>query len=161
MFEAWFLGKPTIEIRYNKKDLLTDKKYASGCNVVTNLDQTVQWINHYLSGKPISDEILKRREEQIAKWCYKADGHSTARCAEVIHQFLERKKTTPKRKYSFLALKKLFYQEMKQVKKGLEENILFTKKNEQDDKLNFMGVFDKYITNEDVIFWNNRLRRLF
>ncbi|MBI5789048.1 MAG: hypothetical protein HZA78_09365 [Candidatus Schekmanbacteria bacterium] len=153
--EAWFLNKPTITFNLNPAEYYYSEAQGKGSNIVRTYRELIDMTNYYLQGNEIKPEILECREKFIQDWCYKLDGRSTQRCAEIINKFIDNINIKPKIKFLHPFL---IHKILGKVKKSIYPSKPLKFESDPNTKTNFMGHYDKYITQKDVDYWDQKIK---
>jgi surface carbohydrate biosynthesis protein len=88
--EAWFLDKPTLSTHFDSELDYYLCDFISGSHRCTDVDKLIKWIEHYLNGGAIPDDILKNRKEFIEYNYHKVDGKRTTEVAKILHDFVNK-----------------------------------------------------------------------
>lgn len=152
--EAFLANKPVLEMQVNPKDSYYINEELEGCSdLINDFEQFSQAISYYLSGKSIPQNQLKKRNNFLQKWCYMQDGHSTLRLSRLIHEFLTMQTNTPCRIWSIKTIKYILRNKIYKFI-GIPYYIPVRSIFRRDVEIDYLGRNDKWIKNDDVVFWN-------
>ncbi|RJR21777.1 MAG: hypothetical protein C4581_01680 [Nitrospiraceae bacterium] len=155
--EAWFMGKPTIELHLNPDEWYHSVPMAGGSDEVTGYAQLRERIDHYLAGGKIEDAKLVHREGIINLWCGRLDGRACQRVVEETDSFLEDKPPAQK-SFSWSDIKTyMLYYSFIYPDYRLLDLKLYKNRGKKIDKL---GRTDKYFRAGDIRYWEDRIRPL-
>lgn len=155
--EAWFSGKPTIELHLNPDEWYHSEMMAQGSDEVNDYAELRQKIDHYLSGGKIDADKLSHREAIIKRWCMGLDGNASLRVVDELDNFL-RDKPKAKRRFSWSDLKTyMLYYAFIYPDYRLLDLKLYKNWGKKIDKL---GRTDKYFRAKDIRYWEERIRLL-
>lgn len=159
--EAWFLGKPVLEMQVNPDDQFYSNEDLKECNdFITGYPAFSAAVRKYLADPSVSREQVAHRDRFIGEWCHQVDGRSTLRLAAFIDAYLERNPTQFRRRLDreFLKylVKHLLYGSL-----GIPYYRPLRKLFQSEPEKDHLGRFDKWITTEDVESWNSRLEEAF
>ncbi len=148
--EAWFSGKPTIELRLNPDEWYHSPDMAGGSDEVKDYEALKGRINYYLSGGAITPEKLAYRERIIRLWCGNLDGRSSIRFVETADKYLK-DKPPARRRFRLKELKNyLLYYIFIYPDYKLLDLKLYKNRSKKIDKL---GRTDKYFNAADIKRW--------
>ncbi len=155
--EAWFMGKPTIELHLNPDEWYHSELMAGGSDEVTDYGHLCQRIDYYLSGKRIDKEKVVHREEIINRWCRGLDGRSCLRAVDEMDNFL-RDKANARKNFTLSDMKTyMLYYLFIYPDYRLLDLKLYKNRGEKIDKL---GRTDKYFRSKDMRYWESRIKPL-
>ncbi len=155
--EAWFMGKPTIELHLNPDEWYHSVLMAGGSDEVTGYEQLRKRIDHYLAGGKTDSGKLKHREEIINLWCGGLDGGACLRVADEVDKFLIKKPVAGK-SFSWSDIKTyMLYYAFIYPDYRLLDLKLYKNRGKKIDKL---GRTDKYFRAGDIRYWEDRIRPL-
>ncbi len=153
--EAWFLDKPTVELRLNKEDWFFFKKLAQGSDVIYSYNECESAVKKYLAGTKVSSKQKIMRNHIIQDLYFKIDGKRAEFHSNIIHQWLKKQDADVSVfRNSFFDALSDFYHIFKTII-GLPEytplNSLFFKNKYKDDR-------NKYFSKEDVISFEQKIK---
>lgn len=163
--EAWFQGIPSIEARFNMADFYYSCDHASGSEEVASLDALSAVVKDYLyGGRTVPNKQKSAQKKFEEKWCVAVDGHRTRVAVGEIRALLER---TPSRigwprphprlisQYGKATIKKCMGHRPHELLTW--DYILRLKK--KPEGADILGRIDKYVDPEDILRWENKLRK--
>jgi surface carbohydrate biosynthesis protein len=155
--EAWFMGKPTIELHLNPDEWYHSDLMAGGSDEVNSYEDLRQKIDYYLAGGKIDSDKIKHREKIINRWCMALDGRACLRVAEEVDKFLANRRNATKRfTWSDIKTYMLYYAFIYPDYRLLDLK-LYKNWGKKIDKL---GRTDKYFRARDIHYWEDRIRPL-
>jgi surface carbohydrate biosynthesis protein len=155
--EAWFMGKPTIELHLNPDEWYHSVPMAGGSDEVSDYAQLRERIDHYLAGGKIDSNKLSHREEIIKLWCGNLDGGACQRVVDETDKFL-RDKPPALKSFSWSDIKTyMLYYSFIYPDYRLLDLKLYKNRGRKIDKL---GRTDKYFRAKDILNWEVRIRPL-
>lgn len=153
--EAWFAGKPTIELHLNPDEWYHSPEMVKGSDEVRDYESLKNRIEYYLSGGQIAPEKLGHRERVIKLWCESLDGRASLRFVEQVDGFL-RVKPKARRRLRLGELKNyLLYYIFIYPDYKLLDLKLYKSWGRKIDKL---GRTDKYFNASDIKKWDAAIR---
>jgi len=157
--ESWIAGKPTIELVLERHPRFYREWFAEMCTTVESPDELSVAVERLLQeGEP--EEMARKRERHLEKWCRSPDGRVTDRFARLLAEIVNEAPcpdwkglSVPyKRKALKLKLLKALglaynYQPLTRLKATLNPHKYAVKQ----------SVYDKTIKPADVAYWKERI----
>lgn len=109
--EAWIrsINSKTISVEPEDIELNDYFRYLnSGNDVVSDYSSLYKKINYYLNGGEVSQDLIHRRQKFIRDYLFAGDGCSAERCAEVIYNYISKRKTPRWNIYNYKIFIKYF-----------------------------------------------------
>ena len=160
--EAWFMGKPTIDLQLNPDEMWFSQDLASGGDVARSVAELIERVSYYLSGGEIGPEKVRAREAMAHRWFYKVDGKSSVRHVDTIHAFLENQPSEPRIPRDWKNLSMIAKAHLRHIL-GLEpyESLLdllpFFRSDDPSGDQRFLVNRERYFTSHEVDGWVKRI----
>jgi surface carbohydrate biosynthesis protein len=164
--EAWFLDVPSIDLHVKDYDPWSISlpgacaEAVPGCDLVQRLDSLVERVDYYLAGGRPTAEQYEARERYITRWLYKVDG---LRCQEYGRELMTLVGQRGRISRPAFSRQNIPLYSKAFATKLLGENAgtrLRFWKRQGDGKTDKIGQVDKVISDDDVILWKDRVRRI-
>ncbi|MCK5528816.1 MAG: hypothetical protein KAI74_03975, partial [Kiritimatiellae bacterium] len=162
--EAWFLGIPSVEAKFNDDDFYYSADHASGSDEVTCVEELLSVTRAYLyEGRQVPEEKKVAQQKFEKKWCTAVDGERTAKAVEEIKSVadvapdkISRPGLHPRYiSQVFKATIKTFMRHQAHELLTWDYILRIKKKPEGTD---ILGRVDKYVKRSDVQLWTDKLR---
>jgi len=160
--EAWFMGKPTIDLQLNPDEMWFSQDLASGGDVARSFAELIERVSYYLSGGEIGPEKLRAREAMSHRWFYKVDGRSSVRHADTIHAFLENQPSEPRiprdwKNLTMIAKGHLRHLLRLEPYESLLDLLPFFRSDDPSGDQRFLVNRERYFTSHEVDGWVKRI----
>lgn len=89
--EAWILGKPTIELVFERYPVYFDEATAA-CNRLCDSPEELPGLIRRELQKPEQEDLREKRRKHLYQWCSSPSGDSSLKTAQIIAQALDRQR---------------------------------------------------------------------
>jgi surface carbohydrate biosynthesis protein len=156
--EAWILGKPTIELVFEKYPVFFNEETAK-CNRLCDEPEKLPELIKYALENPEQDDLKEPQRRHLERWCASPSGDSSLKVAQIIVGALERQE---KPKWD------LTVQDWRRAVKLKMKNLLGLAYGSNPWKLLGSAIFNieetllesKFIRPVDVKIWKEKLLRV-